>query len=303
MLWFIIALLGYTAMAFVMVMDKFIVSKSVSKPVVYTFFSTSIMAGALLIWPFLDTVFLSGYDWFWAVISGLSFGFGMWGLYTALKSGEASHINPFNGAVVTVGVFVLASFILHEQLWWWQQVGIIFLVIATILLSQEVSKKHHGFHRGFVWAIVSGLFFALSHVTAKYLYDLYPFWTAFMWTRATTSLIAIPLFLYPSVRIALFRKKKQTNNYAKKYAGIIIAFDKIISLVAVILIQYAISIGSVTMVNALVGLQYLIMFAIILFFTKFHPRMFKEYITVHEVRREIIALFLIVTGSIFFIFY
>ena len=40
MFWFFIAIIGYTAQSLVFVLDKIILSKSLGKPVVYTFYST-----------------------------------------------------------------------------------------------------------------------------------------------------------------------------------------------------------------------------------------------------------------------
>ena len=38
------------------------------------------------------------------------------------------------------------------------------LIVASILLSFEKSRKHNGFHIGFVWAMIAGLFFSLPNL-------------------------------------------------------------------------------------------------------------------------------------------
>jgi len=297
-----IAVLGYLALALVMVMDKYIVTNSVSKPVVYTFYSTIFMFAAIILWPLAGFELLQGIDWWWALVSGLAFGCGLWGLYAAVKMGEASHINPFNGAIVTISVFIGASIFLYEQLTTFQLIGIVILTIAALLLAQETSQKHHGFHKGFIWAVVSGICFGISHVAAKYLYDIYPFWTAFTWTRFTTGFIGLVLLAYPSVRNTFKKKKKKPKSTGRKYALPIIVGDKIFGILGVVLIQYAISVGSVTMVNALVGIQYIFMFFLIYFLTKVHPKVFKEYFTKVELHKQLFALALILIGSAFFVF-
>lgn len=303
MLWFAIALIGYFCFAVVFILDKVIVSQKLSRPVVYTFYSTIFMFVALAALPFLKSPWLDGIDFMWATVSGLGFGFGLWTLFCALKHDETTHISPFNGAFVTIFVFIFSNLFLGESLTSLKQGGVIILILAALLLSFE--KTRHGtkkFHIGFLWAILSGLFFAISHISAKYLYGIYPFWTAFVWTRATTGLVGLFTLLFPVVYLS-FRKKKKTNKVTKtKNTAIIITIDKLLSLVAVIAIQYAIAIGSVTVVNALVGVQYILMFIAVFLLTKFAPKIFHEYFTRKELFIEIMAIILIVIGTALFVF-
>lgn len=306
MSWFIIALIGYFLLAVVFVLDKLILTKSVSKPVVYTFYSTIFMFAALLAWPFGVELLKTSLDWILALISGLGFGFGLWAMFIAVKKGEASHINPFIGAVIAIATYFFSFTLLGESLTDLQLWGILILVIASFLLSFEKSEKHSGLHMGFVWAVAAGLLFAISHVAAKYLYEIYPFVTAFVWTRAATGFVGLVCLLYPSVRRTFKKtkkksKKKKPKTFAKRHAGAIVVVDKILGVVGVVLIQYAIAIGSVTLVNAMAGLQYALMFVLIFVLTKLAPKVFKEYFTKRELLTETFAIVLIVIGSAMFV--
>ena len=303
-MWFVVALIGYVCLGLVYVLDKFILTKSVSKPVVYTFYSTIFMLGAIIFLPFTKDS-LSGIDMLWALVSGLAFGFGLWAIYVAVKIGEASHINPFIGAVVAVSTYWLSSLFLGENLTVLQIWGIIILIAATFLLSFEKSHKHNGFHIGFVWAVLGGILFAISHVSAKYLYMNYDFFTAFIWTRFTIGFVGIILLLFSSSVRSVFKYKnkktsKKTKN--KKHVFALVASDKLLGVIGVILVQYAIAIGSVTLVNALAGVQFVIMFAVIYFLTKFYPKILKEYFTKRELVVEVVAILFIVVGSALFVF-
>lgn len=298
MLWFGIAILGYFFLAVVFVMDKYILSGSVEKPIVYTFYSTIILLVVLLAVPFGVDI-LEGIDWFWAILSGVAFGLGLFATYLALKIGEASHVSPFAGAFVTIFTYILSSIVLAEHLSGFQLLGLIILVLATFLLSFEKSEKFKGFHVGFLWAILAGFLFAVSHVSAKYIYEIYDFLTGFVWTRASTGLVGILLLFSPTV-LATFKKKKKKRKQKKNLLGIFV-IDKVMGALGVVAIQYAIAIGSVTMVNALVGSQYVLMFLIILFLTKFFPKVFKEYFTRKEIAVEFVALILVVVGSAMFV--
>ncbi len=301
MFWFFIAIIGYTAQSLVFVLDKIILSKSLGKPVVYTFYSTIYFFGALLAFPFGVELLNSGFDWFMALVSGLSFGLALWTMFVAVKKGEASHINPFIGAVITIATYGMSTLFLSENLSSVQIAGMSILVFASLLLSFEKSKKYSGVHIGFLWAVISGLFFALSHVSAKYIYDIYPFLTGFVWTRATTGLLGLFVLFFPSVRKALSPKKKKSKTFAKRHKLGIIVVDKLLALVAIVAIQYAIAIGSVTLVNAMSGLQFALMFIIVYLSTRFVPKVFKEYFTKKELAVQTIAVILVVLGSALFV--
>lgn len=306
MSWFIIASIGYFFLALTFILDKFILTKSVQKPVVYTFYSTIIMFGALLAYPF-GVGLLEGVDWFWGLFSGISFGFGLWTLFIAVDIGETSHISPFNGAIVSIASYLMGSIFLQESLTQMQIWGIVFLVIASFMLSFEKSKKHDGFHIGFVWAILSGIFFAASHVSAKYLYDLYPFLTGFVWTRATAGLVGLIVLFYPEVRATLRPKQEEKKEedkeqkIAKKYRVPIIIGNKVLAIAAVVLIQYATDLGKVSLVRAMSGMQFVLMFFLVYIFTKLTPRFFKEYFTTRELVVQFIALILVAVGSALFV--
>ncbi|MBT3817468.1 MAG: EamA family transporter [Candidatus Magasanikbacteria bacterium] len=299
--WFFVALLGYILLGIVFVLDKFILDKSVSKPVVYTFYSTIFMFAALLALPF-GVEFLVGVDWIIAAIAGIGFGLGLWWMYKAVSIGETSHMSPFIGAGIIVFIYALSRYFLGEELTNVQIVGIVLLVCASLLLSFEKSNKHNGFHKGFLWGIAAAFAFAISHVASKYIYDVYDFFSGFIWTRAAIGLVGIMALAYPSVWKTFKKKKKEKSKvYAKRHVVGIVASNKILGVVAVILIQYAIALGSVTLVNAMAGLQYAFMFLLIIMFTKFAPKVFKETFTKKELLIEWMGMFLIVIGSALFV--
>lgn len=298
MSWFLIAILGYLLLAVVFVLDKFILTKSVESPIVYTFYSTIFMVAALLAYPF-GVQSLSGVDWVVAFVSGMSFGFALWAMFIALRHGEASHITPFVGAIISVATFAGGSFFLQEQLSWQQLSGIIVLVIASLLFSFEKSETHSGIHRGFAWAALSGLLFAVSHVSAKYIYESYTFLTGLVTTKATVGAVGFLTLCFPVVRHTLRKHpKKQVQKKATSSVAAIVISNKVIGIVAVLLIQYAISLGSVTIVNAMSGIQYVCMFLLIYVMSKWFPKVFHEYFTKKELATEICALALVVLGSV-----
>jgi drug/metabolite transporter (DMT)-like permease len=139
--WFLIAFIGYFFLALTFVLDKFILTKAVSRPVVYTFYSTFFSFGAILLYPFGVKFLNNPFDWFIAIASGLAFGFALWAQFIAVKKNEASHINPFLGGIVSITTYLLSSNFLGEKLTDFQISGIIILIFACFLLSFEKTRK------------------------------------------------------------------------------------------------------------------------------------------------------------------
>lgn len=73
------------------------------------------------------------------------------------------------------------------------------------------------------------------------------------------------------------------------------------AILAVVLIQYATSLGKVSLVRALSGLQFVIMFFLVYLLTKLKPSFFKEYFTKREILVQVFALVLVVIGSALFV--
>lgn len=292
-----IALLGYVILAVVSLCDKHIVSETPTSPRLYTFYSSIffIFAFAAL---FFTSPMQTG-DIAVSTFSGVTFAMAMWAMFYALRTGEATHVAPFIGALVAVCTYLLSQLFLNETLSPFQIIGLAFLVVSSLLFSFEKSKTHNGFHRGFLWATLSGLLFALSHVSAKYIYDLYPFITGLVWTKGTIGLVGVAILCLPSFWKEA-RAKKETSPTTNSTPVLkLVITSKILGIIGVLAIQYAIAQGSVTVVNGLAGIQYAVLFLLVLILTKLRPQIFEEYFTKKELYTEIFALLCAIIGLYF----
>ena len=134
--------------------------------------------------------------------------------------------------------------------------------------------------RGFILVFVGRhfrYFIRFSHVAAKN-YILFIRFGPRLFGLAPQLAWSDFCLLFPSVWQAL-RHHTEAKSSRRKHAGSIIVLDKVLSVVAVILIQYAYATGVVTVVSAIGGLQYVFMFVMVYLLTKFLPRIFKEYFT------------------------
>ena len=292
----IFAIVGYIILAGVSILDKFILTKSVKNSATYAFYSTVFFFGIFFLLPFCQKILPS--DFIWALVAGLSFGLATWVFFMALKYGETSHMAPFIGASVAIFTYVLSFLILGESLSINQKIGILFLVLASLLFAFEKTKKHSGFHKGFLWGVLSGCLFALSHVSSKYFYNQYSFITGIVWTKGTIGFVSLIALLLPSVRSDIFVSKAKKIKEKTGKATLVIA-DKFFGLIGTLSIQYAIAIGSVVIVNALAGIEYAFTVLFVYLLTKFKPKLFSEYFAVGELKVEIVAILLAVVGMVF----
>lgn len=295
-MWILLSLIGYGILAIVALMDKFILSKSV-KPIIFTFYSSIFVLPILFFIPFGVSFPTVWTDWLIFLISGFFFSIGLWVMYLGYQRSEISHIGPLVGAATPFFILLLSGIFLKESFGFYTLLAIFILILGSLLVSFENSQKHNGVHLGMLFGVVSGLFFAISHVAAKYAYDVLGFYSGFVWTRTFIGIFGIILFLSPSIR-QIFKRKK--DNFSEKKSQLsLISWNKILGVVGIVLIQYATALGSVTLVNALAGVQFAILIILVALFSRFYPKLFKEQYTKREVVQEFVAILLIGGGLAF----
>jgi drug/metabolite transporter (DMT)-like permease len=226
-------------------------------------------------------------------------------MFLGFEKSEISHVGPLVGAAVPLFVLLFSSLFLSEILTIRQLVACGFLIAGSLIVSFEKSKQHSGWHWGMVWGILAGVLFAVSHVSAKYIYGHYDFYSGFVWTRAATGLLGLLLLFHPTVYRSLFKNsvlEEQENKVfsakTKKDNIILVVINKVLGSVAVVIVQYAVAIGSVSLVNALNGLEYAFLIIFVLVLSKFWPKKFNEDYTGLEIVLESLAVVVIGVGLI-----
>lgn len=295
MLWFWIVFVSQFCNAGAQLLDKFLLTKKFPRPAVLTFW-TAIANLLGIAFVFADFHFFPGWRLLiLSLASGVAFTVALQFFYTALKSGEASHIAPFVGGVVPVASFIISFFWLGERLFASQIFAVALLVVGTFLISFEKSRKHNGWHIGLLWAVFGGVFFALSYVLARAVFLEETFATGFVWGRVGAFIAALPFLFSTAVRHEIFGKK-ETEKEKRKSGLVILAINKALAALYFIGMNFALSLASATLVNALAGLQYAILFILIYSFTKFKPRFFREQFARKEIALELLAILFIIAG-------
>lgn len=297
---FIIAFIGYAFQAVDSILNKYVLEKTTVQPALFTFYSSIFTLPLLIFTIWLPGLYAHPFDLGIAAVSGIFFALALFVMYRAILESEISHIGPFLGAAIPFFILFMGRIFLGEAIGRRMLIGIIFLIIGSLIISLEKSKAHQGWHRGMLLGVLAAFLFALSHVAAKYLYDVYGFTTGFIYTRGCIGLVGLALLFVPSVR-ALFiakKKKKPAQSILRKSGTVPVIVEKIVGVVGVVLVQYATAIGSVTVVNALSGVQFALLVGLVAFLSAFFPKTFKEDYQGREVLQEVIGVVVVGIGLV-----
>ncbi|HAI73806.1 MAG TPA: hypothetical protein DCS28_03030 [Candidatus Moranbacteria bacterium] len=304
-MWLIIAILAYFLLALEIILDKFLLSsKRVSHPAVYAFYSGTMGLFAFVFSP-IGFHQIGFYKIVFSLAAGIIFIYGMLALFFAIKKSEASRVLPVVGATAPIIVFFLAAFFLGERLGIRGILGIIALVSGGLSISFNLSQnKKQLFFKGFYFSILAGIFLALSAVMMKGLYREDNFLNVFIWTRLGAFLGVASFFLNPVWRKAILGSlgKFKKSEKEEKRSGLAFVLAKTLGGAGSFLKESAVSAAaaSVTIVNAMVSIEYVFIFILGLLFSAWMPKIIQEKNDIKIIAQKILAIG-IIAGGIFLV--
>lgn len=265
-LWLALAVFAQFLFAVSVLIDKHIVVRAahIGRPIVYAFY-VSLLSGAVIVmapfglisWP-SETVFL------FSTASAVAFVAAIFFLYNAFKVARASDVAPVVGAISTCVVLAFAWFLLEDDISAAALPAVALLAGGTALISRFHFKGH-----ALSFAFLSGFCFGTAIFCGKIVYNEAGFLDGFFWTRILACAVALSLLLVPAWRAAILHGGRRSSKGAK----LLVIGNKALGSIASIIIAYAVSIGSVTIINALSGLQFAFLFLFALLFANRMPRL------------------------------
>jgi len=246
--WIYFALIAYLLNAFVAVIDKQLLSQPVTKPVGYAFWVAVLSAPVLILIPF-GVKWLDFSYFLISLVSGAAFFFGLVFLYKSLKPSDLSVVATKVGAWGALSALIFSGVILGEVLADFDILAFVFLIIGIFLLSR-LSKST------LYYSILAGILIGFSSVLIKYVFNSSDFINGFFWTRIGFVLTALIIVFSKTVRTDVLSFLKLSPQKSK----FLLMFNKTLASLASISLQYSIQIGSVILVNALLGLQFVFIF-------------------------------------------
>ena len=292
MLWIYLALIAYFLDAIVFAFDKFLLMAPLPRTLPYAFYATILSIFVVFLLPFgvhlppnplyLVVAFSSGLFFFLALIY----------FYKSIKAIDVLEATPAVGAIAALGTFFLSVFILHEHISGSEFVAFFLLVAGAFIMSYFHLKS-----RVIVYMLLAGIFFGVSSVALKYIFNLSSFIDGLFWSRLGSVVSALAILVHPSTRRQIFNSFGAAPPGSKFLFGL----NKVLAAAGFLVLYYAIKLGSVVFVSALQGLQYVFILIIGIFVAKKLPMLFERHL--HErPARKIIATALIVIGFFLLVF-
>ena len=289
MQWAILTMIAVVIWASLNMFDKFLVSDWVRNPVVPVIFQ--IIVGLIVSIPIalgdgLPPLTMS--NAIWVLIGGSSFVVMSIFYFKGLQNEEVSRAIPVF-YVSPIFVVPLAGILLGEQLSVGSYFGIGLIVSGAVLVS---SRGLIRMTRAFWYMLFAALFLAISLVTTKYLLEFYGVWTTFAYTRIAAAILLVPLLL---IGLKDVTTTIERNGWKTTAA---MSLDEGMSLFGWYLITLASSTGLVILVNTLASTQPLFVFVFALLVGRHLPSIFKEERKGRTLLLKLIAILMIVIGTL-----
>jgi len=304
--WLTIAIISYAFTAVANILDKLILAKYLKAAAIYAFYVGILGIISLIFIPF--GVKWEGVEQFAiSLITGFGFVTALYIMYSAFLRGETTKVATIIGGSLPIYTFILSFLFLGERLFVNEIIAFVFLIAGMVIIGWESKPKIHWWQRvshvhkrkrGYLsLALISGLIFSLTFVLSKYVYDNQGFISGFFWMRIGTFVGALLILLVPKWR-KLVREDLQAPKKSQGKGKTLLITNQIIGALGFLLLNYAISLGSVTLINAMQGLQYVFIFIISVIMGRFIAEVREEY-TPSILVQKILGIIMISTGLIF----
>lgn len=317
MLWLPISLISYFINAGVYIADKHFLSNKIHSSISYAFY-VGIWSIGNIVLLFVDWYVPSWYWLGWNFLAGALFLWALVAWYKALHQSEATRVVPIVGAFVPVFSLILS----YAALGMWpsdRQLAALGALIAGGVLMSLRENPHqnllqrcwkycrvglsfvtgtrraedHPLWRLLTNSLVAAFAFAAYYVTAKYLFAGQPFIGAYAWTRIGGFLAAVALLISPYNRSLIFDRRRKRAAIRNLPLFLAVRF---LAVVAFILLNYAISLGDVAIINALQGTQYVFLIVIALILADAYPKILREELHGAVLLQKVLGVCLVAAG-------
>jgi len=258
-LWLSIGLVAYLLTAVAFLIDKYLLTGSVRQPLAYAFWVAVFSVAVVIFIPF--GVYLPGAFYLTvAFVSGATFFFGLIFLYRAIRKTDVSVASTKVSVISVAFAYFFSVFMLGES-FRLMDLAAFGVVMAGIFLLGRAGRS--------VWseAFLGGILFGFSLVTLKLTFDMSDFVNGFFWTRVGFLGAALAMLVSPSARREIFKSYRGSPLFSK----FLFLVSKGVAGVGFLLIDIAVNLGNVALVNALLGAQFLFIFVLALIFGKKIP--------------------------------
>lgn len=307
-LWLPLSVAAYTIFSFNGIIDKIVVSKKVKNPLMVSFWVSAMgwITGVILLLGLLPgqlgqalRLHIPPLSLFATIAGGeIVLQLGLLLQYSALKRGEATRVISVIGASMPVFAFGFAYWLLHERLEPWGYTSFVVLVAGAVLM---LARRGRWPVVPFMLAVGGAACMAFQTVVARYVYQHNPFISSLILFGVGDMIYNSALFLLlPQVRRGVRQAIRQTRRMtprrrAHSSAAWIIT-NAVLGGIGIVCVNLALKYGPASLVNALKGLQYAIVFLIVLMLSRYRPKLLREELTGQTMRQKLVGIGVIGAG-------
>ncbi len=295
-MWLFSALAAYFLFAAVTIIDKYLLARPIPDARVYTFYMGILGVFVLPLAIFgierenITLIFLG-------ILGGILHTLALFLFFSALRVGEVSRIGIAVGGLVPIFTLVFI-YIWTKELPSPLQLMAFFVLMAGsfVIIFERFIKLVHNLKR-FAFIFTASVLFGLYFALAKFLFEGQSFTSAIVWIRVGAIAISLSFLLSPDVRRMIFAHKKSPP----KKAGVVFLVKNAAGGLASFLQHAAIALArgpEISLVSALQGVQFALVFFGAVFLTKRFPGILKEKLHKEALFGKFLGTGLIVAGII-----
>ncbi|MDO8514340.1 MAG: hypothetical protein Q7S50_02230 [bacterium] len=290
--WIALAIAAQLLGAVVVFVDRYVLTqkKGMGLPVVYAFYVSLLSGVVIVLLPFGLVSVPSLLILELSLVSAASFITSLLLLYSALRAGHASDVMPVVAAFSALASFTLAFLWLSEHLPGFFLASVALFILGTFLISRFRFTKHQ-----LVLVVSAGLLFGFSAFLIKVMFVHASFWDGFFWSRMANVTGALLLLVWPGNWKAIMHGTRSSSHGTKW----LIIGNKALAGIAGAVTFFAIGIGSVTVVNAMGGLQFVFLPVLAFLFAHQFPNVLRGEVFHSGISHKLLGVVCIVLGLAF----
>ncbi|MCL5784480.1 MAG: EamA family transporter [Patescibacteria group bacterium] len=290
-----IAILAYTFNGGAILIDKILLRTSLPKPITYTFYINFLQLATLLLIPF-GFSFHPGPGVYMAIISGIVNVFALYAFFASLKQSEASVVGPIVGFLNPFFTIIVGGIFLNQNLSSIQYLAFFVLISGAIILTLNLWIKKVKFDKKFLWLLGAGLLFAISYILLREAFLKLSFLDGLIISRASSGFFVLTFLLYPNIRKQIFSSRSSANNVGSKATLLLLAAGQTMGALSGLLTTYGVSLVNPALVNALFGIQYLVILIVSLILARKHPHLLEEKLSKKVIFQKVLGALVISFG-------
>jgi len=288
--WLLIAVIAYLFMALSQAVDKALLNVIFRNSRAY-----AALVGCLGLLAFILLPWSAGALTFpmfiWSLFAGALFLSALVPFLSSLQGDQVSRVIPLVGALVPLFTCLIEYATIGLLLSKIQILGLALLVVGAVVLTMSKATSRRSWS-ALSKAVLGAFLFASSFVVSRYVYQHSDFLSAFVWMRLGGLLVAFWLLSDIAVRREISRLwQNQRRILVAGYVG-----NQVLAGIGFALQNYAISLGTATLVTAVQGVQYAVLILLVLIASRIRPQLLQETFTPRVVFEKFTAIIIVAAG-------